>query len=61
MARREGDVTVLLRMRPEEREMINKVFGKGNVNSIAVDLLVQYARVVQRTQPQLGQEVTSVA
>jgi hypothetical protein len=61
MARREGDVTVLLRMRPEEREMINRVFGKGNVNSIAVDLLVQYARVVQRTQPQLGQEVTSVA
>jgi len=48
-------------MRPEEREMINRVFGKGNVNSIAVDLLVQYARVVQRTQPQLGQEVTSVA
>lgn len=61
MARREDDVTVLLRMRPEEREMINRVFGKGNVNSIAVDLLVQYARVVQRTQPQLGQEVTSVA
>jgi hypothetical protein len=61
MARREGDVTVLLRMRPEEREMINRVFGKGNVNSIAVDLLVQYAQVVQRTQPQLGQEVTSVA
>lgn len=61
MARREGDVTVLLRMRPEEREMINRVFGKGNVNSIAVDLLVQYARVVQRTQPQLVQEVTSVA
>ena len=61
MARREGDVTVLLRMRPEEREMINRVFGKGNVNSIAVDLLIQYARVVQRTQPQLGQEVTSVA
>jgi hypothetical protein len=61
MARREGDVTVLLRMRPEEREMINRVFGKGNVNSIAVDLLVQYARVVQRTQPQLGQEVTAVA
>jgi hypothetical protein len=61
MARREGDVTVLLRMRPEEREMINRVFGKGNVNSIAVDLLVQYARVVQRTQPQLEQEVTSVA
>jgi hypothetical protein len=58
MARRPGDATVQLRMTPAERELVNTALGKGNVNAIAVELLLKHAKAVSATRPTLADHQT---
>jgi hypothetical protein len=51
MARRQDDATILLRMSKDERDAINNALGRGNVNSLAVPLLLDFARAVERARP----------
>ena len=61
MARKQDDVTILLRMTKEEREVINRALGRGNVNARAVELLLDHARAVESTQPALDEQEVSAA
>jgi len=62
MARRADDAQVVLRMTKAERDLVNQALGRGRVNDLAVRLLVDYARAIQRAQPALtNEEVTSAA
>jgi hypothetical protein len=55
MARRPDDVTILLRMSKTERERINRALGRGSVNAIAVQLLLDEAESRLAAQPALDQ------
>jgi len=59
MARKQDDVTILLRMTKAERERINRALGRGNVNAAAVKLLLEHVEGVERSQPQLDSEVSA--
>jgi hypothetical protein len=59
MARRQDDATILLRMSKAEREQINRALGKGKVNALAVRLLLDFARDLERSHPQLRAEVAA--
>ncbi len=45
---RQDSVQVILRMEPEERARLRAVIPRGDLNAVAVDLLLRYAAEVEQ-------------
>jgi hypothetical protein len=54
-------VQLNVRLEPDEAALIHRVIPKGKLRAVAASVLVDYARKLEATMPQLGEEDTNAA